>query len=89
MCLMYGLLMAYTYPIGYRGGAAMSEGWRFGVLFALIVNGPSGLAMVAMGGWSWIGLIVGWIYEIVVGAVLGIVLAKIYGDSVKAASPAM
>ena len=85
MCLMYGLLMAYTYPIGYRGGPSVKEGMRFGILFALIVNGPSGLAMVAMGQWSWAGVIVGWIWEIVVGAVLGIILAKIMGSAMKAA----
>ena len=84
-CLVYGLLMSYTYPLGYKGGAATSEGMRFGILFALIVNAPSGLCIVAMAQCSWPALIVSWIWEIVVGIVLGIITAKIYGSAMKAA----
>lgn len=87
-CLAYGLLMAYTYPIGYRGGQATKEGMRFGILFALIVNVPSSLFMMAMSQCSWPGMMVSWIWEIVVGAVLGILLAKILGGSARAAAPA-
>jgi hypothetical protein len=89
MCLAYGLLMAVTYPIGYRGGSAVKEGLRFGILFALIVNLPSGLSIVAMGSWTMLGFVVGLIWEIVVGAVLGIILAKMVGSVSKAAAPAM
>jgi len=83
-CLVLGLLMSYTYPKGYKGGAASKEGMRFGILFALLVNAPSGLFMVAMAQGTWPALIVCWIWEIIVGAVLGVVTAKIYGSAMKA-----
>ncbi len=80
-CLVYGILMAYTYPLGYKGGSAGKEGVRFGILFGLIVNGPSGLFMLAMAQCNWPALIVSWVWEVIVGAVLGVLIAKIYGES--------
>ncbi len=83
--LAYGLLMAYTYPFGYKGGSAGKEGVSFGVLFALIVNLPSGLFMMGMGSWTIAAMLVGLIWEIVVGALLGFLTAKLYGASAKVA----
>lgn len=79
--LLYGLLMSYTFPIGYKGGPAVKEGFRFGVIFALIVNGPSTLFMMAMGQCSGPSMIVSWLWEIFCGVLLGIITAKIYGNN--------
>ena len=86
LCLTYGLLMAYTFPFGYKGGSLVKEGLRFGILFSLIVNLPSGLGMVAMGAWTWAGFFVATIWEIIVGAILGIILAKMTGNAARAAA---
>jgi hypothetical protein len=83
--LSYGLLMAYTFPLGYKGGSAAKEGVRFGILFALIVNLPSSLFMMGMGSWTIAGMVVGLIWEILVGAWLGFITAKVYGGAAKAA----
>ena len=83
--LAYGFLMAYTFPIGYKGGTAGSEGMRFGILFALIIKLPSGLFMMAFSeGYTVKALVIGLIWEIIVGAVLGVITAKIYGSAAKA-----
>ncbi len=79
MCLVYAGLMAYTFPKGYRGGTAVSEGAKFGVLFALIAWLPSSLAMHAMGQCTIMSVVVSMIWEIAMGALLGIVVAKLYG----------
>ena len=83
--LAYGLLMAYTFPLGYKGGPAVVEGVRFGVLFALIVNLPSSFFIMSQGQWTVLAMLVGLIWEIVVGALLGFLTAKLYGTSVKTA----
>lgn len=82
--LSYGLLMAYTYPFGYKGGSAVKEGVNFGVLFALIVNLPSSLFMMGMSSWTIAAMLVGLIWEIVVGALLGFIAAKVYGETARA-----
>lgn len=83
--LAYGLLMAYTYPLGYKGGSAASEGMRFGILFALIVNLPSSLFMMGMGSWTIAAMFVGLIWELLVGMLLGFITAKIYSGAVRTA----
>ena len=83
-CLVYGLLMSYTYPIGFKGGSAVKEGIRFGVIFSLIVNAPSGVFMLAFGQGSVAALFVSLIWEAIAGGVLGIITAKIYGSKAAA-----
>ena len=85
-CLAYGLLMAFTYPYGYQGRNTYLEGLRFGVLFALIINLPVSLSMYAfLEMYTMQALAIGTAWEVVTGAAMGILTAKIYGSSVKAA----
>ena len=84
--LSYGLLMSYTFPIGYKGGRATREGMRFGILFALIVNLPTIFFMGAMYEHATFATsVLTLIIELIIGAVLGVVTARIYGSSLKSA----
>lgn len=43
--LVLGLIMAYMYPLGYKGGRPAIEGLRFGMLMGLLWVFPHELAM--------------------------------------------
>src|SRR5262245_26841029 len=43
-------LLAWIYPIGYKGGGAMSEGWKFGMLMGLLYGVPNSIHMTASTG---------------------------------------
>jgi len=43
--LVLGLLMAYLYPLGYKGGRPWLEGLRFGILIGILWVFPHELAM--------------------------------------------
>lgn len=43
--LVLGLLMAYMYPLGYKGGRPWIEGLRFGILIGILWVFPHELAM--------------------------------------------
>ncbi len=46
--LLLGLLMAYMYPQGYKGGSPVTEGAKFGALVGLLVWGPALLTLTAV-----------------------------------------
>jgi hypothetical protein len=50
--LILGLLMAYIYPLGYKGGKPLPEGLRFGIIMGLIWVFPHELAMAGAHGES-------------------------------------
>ena len=46
--VVLGLLMAIAYPIGFKGGSPVSEGFRFGALIGLIWILPWSLIIVGI-----------------------------------------
>ena len=48
--LVLGALMAYMYPLGYKGGRPVVEGLRFGMLIGVIWVFPHELAMAGAHG---------------------------------------
>jgi len=46
--LVLAILMAYIYPTGYKGGTAVSEGMKFGILIGLLTALPSNLVTYAV-----------------------------------------
>ncbi len=79
--LVIAVLMAYTYPIGYKGGSAVKEGFRFGALVGLIWVLP--LSLIFSGVWNYplVSVIVDSAWHIVEQGVVGIVIAFIYGTA--------
>ncbi len=76
--LVRAVLMAWIYPVGYKGGAPWREGARFGVVMGLL----SGTIIAILygnasfgAGWLWADLA----YFIVEGAIVGIAIAYCYG----------
>jgi hypothetical protein len=71
------LLLAWIYPVGYKGGAAWREGSRFGIAMGLL----SGMTAAIFYGTTNIGA--GWLcadlaYFVVEGALAGIAVAYSY-----------
>ncbi len=48
--LILGFLMAFVYPIGYKGGSPVKEGFRFGALIGLIWVLP--MSVIVHGVWN-------------------------------------
>jgi hypothetical protein len=79
--LVGSFLMAYIYPIGYKGGAPVKEGLRFGLLMGLIMTLP--VVLILYGGYSFpqAGLLVDAIYQVIEKTIGGAVIALVYGSS--------
>ena len=79
--LVLGILMAYTYPIGYKGGSAVKEGFKFGALIGLIWTLP--LSLIFSGIWNLplIAALVDSGWHVVEQGLTGIVIAYIYGTA--------
>jgi len=79
--LVIAVLMAYTYPIGYKGGSAVKEGFRFGALVGLIWVLPVSLIFSGVWNYPLVAVIVDSAWHIVEQGVTGIVIAMIYGTA--------
>ncbi len=84
--VVLGALMAYTFPIGAKGGSPAGEGFRFGALIGLLWILPWSLVMVGI--WQ-VGLriaLIDAVWHIVEEGLAGIGVAYVYGMG--AAAPA-
>ncbi len=72
------LVLAYIYPIGYKGADAWMEGLKFGVMMGLVAGLTAGTALAVLT--QPMGLLVSeFIFLVVQGAINGIVVGLIYG----------
>ncbi len=79
--VVLSLLMAYTYPIGHKGGSPVLEGTRFGALIGLIWVLPYSLVWTgAIGGEIGI-LVIDALWHVVEQSVGGLAIALVYGGS--------
>ena len=77
--LVLAILMAYAYPIGYKGGSPLSEGLKFGILMGLLAHLPT--ALIYLGAWKLTatGMFVDVAYHVAEVGVGGIAIAYVYG----------
>ncbi len=78
--LVLSFLMAYIYPIGFKGGTPLQEGLRFGVLLGLVVSIPTALIYSGVYNMPLVASLINAVYhtvEITCGAT---VMALIYGS---------
>ncbi len=74
-----GLLMAYIYPLGFKGGKPVIEGLRFGALIGLLWVFPHDLAMAGAHGESLSYVFKNGAWHVVEQGLGGIVLGLVYG----------
>jgi len=77
--LILGFLMALAYPIGYKGGAPVKEGFRFGALIGLIWILPWSLNIHGLWNLPLTVVIVDSAWRVVEEGIAGIVIALVYG----------
>lgn len=78
MDLVRGFALAYVYPLGYKGGPAVTEGLRFGVALGIVLASPAWIVLVLVN--QPMSLIVSEaVFLVVQNAVAGVVIALIYG----------
>lgn len=77
--LVLALLMSYVYPVGYKGGSAVSEGLKFGLVMGLIWVLPHGLVMHGVVESSAQLLVIDSIWHLAEEGIGGIVIGLVYG----------
>ncbi len=77
--LILGFLMALVYPMGYKGGSPVKEGFRFGAVIGLIWILP--LSVILHGVWNYplTAVIVDSAWHVVEEGIAGIGIALVYG----------
>ncbi len=77
--LILGLLMAYIYPLGYKGGKPWMEGLKFGALMGLLWVFPHTLVMAGAHGTSVLYVIKNSLWHMVEQGIGGLLIGLIYG----------
>lgn len=78
--LVGSFLMAYIYPIGYKGMSPINEGLRFGFFMGLIIAIPAMFIAYAVNTIPLSGTMVDTIYQIVEKTIGGGVIGLVYGS---------
>ena len=73
------LIMAYVYPLGYKGKSPALEGLRFGIIIGLLWVFPHSLAMAGAHGDSIIYVFKNSAWHLVEQGLGGIIIGLIYG----------
>lgn len=81
--LVAALLMAFIYPLGYKGGMPAAEGLKFGILIGLIMAVPIGLIMYGVNTIPLGATMVDTIYQVVEKSVGGLVIGLVFGKGAK------
>ncbi len=77
--LVAAILMAYIYPLGYKGGPPMKEGMKFGLLLGLVMALPISLVNFGVLNVPLTGSLVDTIYQVVEKIAGGITIGLVYG----------
>ncbi len=77
--VILGLLMAFIYPLGYKGKKPLIEGLKFGVLMGLLWVFPHELAMAGAHDTSILYVVKNAIWHMIEQGFGGIIIGLIYG----------
>ena len=78
--LILAFLMAYAYPIGYKGGSPITEGLKFGALMGLLAFLPFNLILHGAFNLPLAGALVDAGWHVVEEGVGGVIIAMVYGS---------
>ena len=78
--LILAFLMAYAYPIGYKGGSPITEGLKFGALIGLVAFLPFNLIIHGIFNYPLAGALVDAGWHVVEEGVGGVIIALVYGS---------
>jgi hypothetical protein len=77
--IVMAFLLAYIYPIGYRGGRPRVEGLHFGMYMGLLVSLPHTFHVYATVDYDFYMAALAIIWTIVIWGATGIAIALVYG----------
>ncbi len=77
--LVAAILMAYIYPIGFKGGAPMKEGMKFGLIIGLLMSLPVAFVFYGVYNFPLTGSLVETIYQVVEKIAGGMAIGLVYG----------
>ena len=72
------LILAYIYPLGYKGGSPVIEGLRFGIIMGLLWVVPYNVVLFGLFESSGTVLMVDFVWHIVEEGIGGIVIGLVY-----------
>jgi hypothetical protein len=81
--LVTSVLLAYIFPIGYRGGKPWSEGMRFGMLMGVLVSVPMSLHVYATAETTSLGLVSVVLWTVITWGISGALIGAVYGKSLQ------
>jgi len=76
-------LLAYVFPIGYRGKTPWAEGLRFGMLMGALVSLPASLGVYAKADVAFAGLLTTILWTVITMGIAGGLIGAVYGDTLK------
>ncbi len=76
--LILAVLMAYLFPLGYKGGSPVKEGLRFGAIIGLLWFLPFNVIMIGVIGKSGTLVVVDGLWRMVEQGIGGIVIGYVY-----------
>ena len=87
--ILQGIVLAYVYPLGYRGGSPVLEGLRFGLLMGIFMGSN---AVFAEAGKNEVSSLSTWlalesVYYLLQFGLVGIVIGWIYGKEIPFGKP--
>jgi hypothetical protein len=77
------LLLAYVFPLGYRGKTPWAEGLRFGMLMGVLISLPASLNIYAMTNIKFAGLLTVVLWSVITHGVAGTLIGVSYGKSLQ------
>lgn len=80
--IITAFLMAYIFPIGYKGGKHFAEGLRFGMLLGVLVSLPPNLRVYAAADVRFESLLTIILWTIINCGIAGALIAVTYGKTV-------
>ena len=77
------LILAYVFPLGYRGKTPWAEGLRFGMLMGVLISLPASLNIYAMTNIEFAGLLTVVLWSVITHGVAGTLIGVSYGKSLQ------
>ena len=81
--LVTSVLLAYIFPMGYRGRTPWAEGLRFGMLMGVLIGLPWSLNAYSISDTEFSGLLTSVLWMVITYGVAGALIGAAYGKSLK------
>ena len=82
--VVMALVMAYMFPLGYKGGSALAEGFRFGAIVGVLIWLPTGLVYSSIWNYPMNTALIDAAWHVVEEGVGGIALAMVFARGAEA-----